>query len=225
MTTPLVFDVQGAAAIPVPTFDGEPVVKGLEGHLYIVEFDQGGVKVGFTTDPKTRINTHASTAKKFGRRAVRGALTAPHVEAQSNERELIRRCREAAGLPETFTGEYFPVSLQQAAAFIEDMPQSRGDRLAYQARVNAQADGLTQFLLGMPHARGPLVPTPVFPWAVHLDDDQLREFLLDLAEAACTGALAAVDHVVVDWAGAVEPEILASRQAGWRAALEGGGER
>ncbi|MGW4493846.1 hypothetical protein [Streptomyces sp. NPDC004376] len=209
--------------LSLPSFEGGPIVKGLEGQLYVVEFDSAGVKVGFTADPQTRIATHRRKARDFGRWAVRGALTPPHVEAWKNERALIAACREAANLPKDYTGEYFPISLDVAIQFVAALPQTRGDRAAYEAEEARKSRRLVDFFMSMekqrPALAAPVSFGPVFPWATHMDVSAVDEFVSDLRDALeAPDPLAAVDHVAFEWF----QNVAADLRLAMAAAIEGG---
>ncbi len=222
-STPLVFTFPETGRPTLPEFPGGPAVRGLEGHLYVIEFNSNTVKVGFTTSPVQRINQHRAAAINYRRRARRGALTAPHVEARENEQALIKACREAADLPNDYSGEYFPISFEDAVGLIGDMPQSRGDRQAFESEVNAKGQRLVDAVLsvaGPPQAKF----GPVFPWAKFMDSSSVDDFVRDLRNALeMPDPLAAVDHVAFDWflntAADLEVE---KRAAAMRAAIQGG---
>lgn len=125
-----------------------PLIKGLESYLYAVEFGDYGIKIGITASPDTRIAQHWRNGRDFGRPATRGLITAPHIEARTNERALIQHCREATGRIEIVRGEYFPIPLEAVEEFMAALPQSRGDRAAYEAKTSASSQGLTDFVVG-----------------------------------------------------------------------------
>ncbi|ELP70051.1 hypothetical protein STRTUCAR8_08640 [Streptomyces turgidiscabies Car8] len=203
----------------LPAFDCEPIIKGLEGHLYVVEFDSGGVKVGFTSDPEARITTHRRAARNFGRRAVRGALTPPHVEARKNEQMLIAACRKAASVPDLHTGEYFPLDLDLAMGLISGLPQTRGDREAYESEMKARSGRLVGFFKSTLPQPPPASFGPVFPWAKHMDASAVDEFVRDLRDALeAPDPLAAVDHAAFEWFG----NVVADLQSEMNAAIQGG---
>lgn len=82
------------------------------GHIYVIEFSSGVVKVGKTTDPKRRLAAHASLARVHG-----GAIRASWMSQQicgydDAERELIRLCAQVAG--PVVGREYFDIGLREA---------------------------------------------------------------------------------------------------------------
>lgn len=179
----------------LPTFPGDPCVEGLEGYLYIVEFDAGGIKVGYTTNPKSRISQYRTSARVFGRKAVRGILTPPHVEAKPNERTLINWCRSTSGLPDTYRGEYFPMSLDYAATFLGTLPQTRGNKAAHKAKILGGIEAL-KAAIGTASAR----PPAVFQWATCLDPGDRAVFFNELRDAMEEpDGLAALDRVYAKW--------------------------
>jgi hypothetical protein len=179
----------------LPTFPGDPCVEGLEGYLYIVEFDAGGIKVGYTTNPKSRISQYRTSARVFGRKAVRGVLTPPHVEAKPNESTLINWCRSTSGLPDTYRGEYFPMSLDYAAKFLGTLPQTRGDKAAHEVKSRNTLE-LLKNLTGLGANRH----QPVFQWATYLDPGDRAVFFNELRDAMEEpDGLAALDRVYAKW--------------------------
>lgn len=141
---PFTFPTTGQEVRTVLTEDAEPAIKGLESHLYVVEFGQYGIKVGITVNPADRLGEHQRAGRAFGRPATRGWLTPPHIEARGNERKLIAFCAQQAGADPR--GEYFAVPFETAFAFASQLPRSRGDRAAYEADCRARLNVLKQAL-------------------------------------------------------------------------------
>ncbi|MEV8639338.1 hypothetical protein AB0395_47565 [Streptosporangium sp. NPDC051023] len=81
-----------------------------EGHVYVIKFSSGRVKVGFTADLKTRLANHVGAAKAHGI-TIEEKWTSPfHKEARPNEKRLIEFCRSIPGAEasgEHFTGVSF----------------------------------------------------------------------------------------------------------------------
>ena len=75
------------------------------GHVYVVAFDNGIVKVGRTKDPANRLRTHKGDGKKFGI-AVLDSWTSPlHYEWEMNEETLKALAVKYGGTPTC--AEYF----------------------------------------------------------------------------------------------------------------------
>jgi hypothetical protein len=124
---------------------GGQVPKGLGSCLYVVEFQDSGIKVGITNDPTKRLGTHQRQGRAFGRPAKRGWFTPPHVEARANERELIAFCaRQPDADPR---GEYFAVPFEAACTFASRLPRSRGDEAAHEAKIQAGLDALKRAMV------------------------------------------------------------------------------
>lgn len=64
-----------------------------EGHIYVLQFASGVVKVGYTATPQSRITQHAVSAAPHGGVIVAAWLSAPHINAQANETQIISFCR------------------------------------------------------------------------------------------------------------------------------------
>lgn len=134
-----------ATAIPVdPT-----LIKGLESHLYVVEFGDHGIKVGVTAAPRNRLGQHRRDGSNFGRPVTRWWLSGPHVEALTNERQLIEHCRAKSGQSGTARGEYFAIPFAATLEVASKLPMTRGDRTDFDAAVGARADALKAFFLGV----------------------------------------------------------------------------
>ncbi|WP_027944246.1 GIY-YIG nuclease family protein [Amycolatopsis taiwanensis] len=128
--------------------DGEPLIEGLESHLYVVEFGEHGVKVGITANPKTRMAQHERDGRNFGRLVTRVWVSGPHAEAAANERAVIAYCRDLAGVSSSRRGEYFSVPYDDVQQYAVGLPKSRGDREAFEARVNAGFNVFKSIALG-----------------------------------------------------------------------------
>ncbi|WP_109000803.1 GIY-YIG nuclease family protein [Streptomyces rishiriensis] len=76
--------------------------------IYIVEYSFDAVKVGYTSQPRRRLQAHIRSARQLGMEATRFWTSEPHVNARMNERRLIKFCSERS---ERTTGakqgEYF----------------------------------------------------------------------------------------------------------------------
>lgn len=141
--TPFTFPATGQ---PVLDLGDAPAVKGLESHLYVVEFGRYGVKVGITANPKSRLAQHARDGRNFGRPATRGWLSPPHAEAKDNERALIAFCNKRTRAVRS--REYFTTPFQRVHEYASTLPMSRGDREAFEAHAEAVADGFISIVMG-----------------------------------------------------------------------------
>lgn len=90
--------------------------------LYVVEFDQGTIKVGYSATPVERIAAHVYQAGQFGIGAVRQWVSEPHPTAYKVERTLVWWCKRlAVGIhgSEWFTGLDFDEVQATAAELLE----------------------------------------------------------------------------------------------------------
>lgn len=76
-----------------------------EASLYVIEFDQGTIKVGISARPGDRMRELANIAEKFGITVLRHWASEPHMGAFLNERTLLRWCTTHA--KEDRRGEWF----------------------------------------------------------------------------------------------------------------------
>lgn len=141
--TPFEFPATGQ---PVLNLSGDPAIKGLESHLYVIEFGTYGVKVGITTNPKSRLAHHARDGRNFGRPASRGWISLPHVEAKDNERRLISFCNQRSRAVRS--REYFATSFDRVCEYAATLSMTRGDREVFEAHNEAIADRFISFALG-----------------------------------------------------------------------------
>lgn len=82
------------------------------GHLYVIEFASGVVKVGKSADPKERIARHTLLARAHGGDVVRTWVSPEHYRSGESERELIDFCARSG---EPVAGrEYFRVPFDDA---------------------------------------------------------------------------------------------------------------
>jgi hypothetical protein len=69
------------------------------GHLYVIEFSTGAIKVGESRDPIVRIEAHRKEARRFGVSIARSWLSESARLTSCAERRLITAChREAVRL-------------------------------------------------------------------------------------------------------------------------------
>lgn len=122
--------------------------RGDEGFLYLVEFNQGTLKVGYSKRPTARIKQHEKAADVFGISVKRTWISAPHREATENERLAITWCAAHATTvrgAEWFTG----VAFADAKAYIESLPANRMTDAQFAAReqyLDARGRQLTEQL-------------------------------------------------------------------------------
>lgn len=67
------------------------------GYIYVIEFSNGTIKVGNTTDPASRLGSHASTASAFNITADRVWISSPHATYIRSENRLIEATAHIAG--------------------------------------------------------------------------------------------------------------------------------
>jgi hypothetical protein len=112
-----------------------------EGYVYVLEFSSGRLKVGFTTNIKARLASHATTAKAYGASITRTWNSPYHEEAGANEKLILAKCRSTVGVEAE--GEYFAgaswddvVAYAEAELSITEVApgQSAGDRRRAHAR-------------------------------------------------------------------------------------------
>jgi hypothetical protein len=102
------------------TFAGLPSVARGGGHLYVVGFSTGAIKVGQTRDPRKRLREHRRDAGAYGVKIVNVWVSEVHVRYLMNETLLIGACRRM-GTParsEYFTGIEFDDAVACAARLI-----------------------------------------------------------------------------------------------------------
>lgn len=117
------------SALDVFTYAGQPA-RYREGHIYVVGFANGVVKVGLTRDPDRRIRAHIRHGKSLGVGIEAIWVSTPHKEASSNERELIDSIAAFVGRPSGQVGEFFTVAFARAVAIAEGLPKPRADEEA-----------------------------------------------------------------------------------------------
>lgn len=93
------------------------------GHIYVLQFASGVVKVGKTTNPKQRLATHVQLAEIHGGDVCQSWVSAPHCGYTTTERELIAFCsrsgRVAAGK------EYFHIDFDSARQYADFLAHNR----------------------------------------------------------------------------------------------------
>lgn len=68
----------------------------MSAHIYVVEFDQGTIKVGQTSQPENRMRSLMLQGQKFNIGTIRHWCSEEHMGAFLNEKTLIRWCAERA---------------------------------------------------------------------------------------------------------------------------------
>lgn len=104
-------------SFPQPTLPGR--VK-FGGYVYILEFTDGLVKVGMSSEPRTRVSALTAAAKVFGQDALRGWLSPHHEQPTRSEARLIAAATALGGQSravEYFTGVSFPALVRLANRF------------------------------------------------------------------------------------------------------------
>lgn len=130
--------------------DGDTLVKGLEAHLYVVEYVDFGVKVGVTERPAARFADHVRAAKSHKRPIGRVWLSRPHVGARENETLLIGSCRSLLGITDKKRREYFQVEFDRVVPEAESLLFQRGNREEFERRITATTDLFKSILLNGP---------------------------------------------------------------------------
>jgi hypothetical protein len=105
-----------------------------DGHLYVIEFSTGLVKVGRTEIPKNRLTTHAKNAKAHGVDVARSWVSDRHAGHSISERQLIRFCAKIGTrvTGEHFSGLDFGMTCRAASTFAD------AQQTAYEQRVDRE---------------------------------------------------------------------------------------
>ena len=138
-------------AVTTKIADDPTLVRGIAGHVYVVEFGRDRVKVGRTTSPKSRIAAHVRTGRSMDRQVTRLWVSPPHAAYADNERALLKACRDRAGLASNWRGEYFPISAETVMTFVAKLRIERAtgaEIAAYEHRMQNTTDVLKGVLLG-----------------------------------------------------------------------------
>ena len=83
-------------AVRQPTLRGVPGKSTLGSYIYALQFSIDVVKVGMSVSPSKRLHTHYGYSRGLGISVVAQWISAPHLEAERNEAELIQFCRSRA---------------------------------------------------------------------------------------------------------------------------------
>jgi hypothetical protein len=83
------------------------------GHIYVLGFEDGQIKVGRSQQPRVRIRTLRAKARREGGLLVEGWFSEEHANWRLTEIRMIAFCLETFGDPihgiETFAGDYVAV--------------------------------------------------------------------------------------------------------------------
>ncbi len=130
---------------PIPA----AAIRG-EANLYVIGYDSGTVKVGYSKSPGSRIGAHVGAARRHGVEVTSVWVSGPHVEFTSNEAALKEwcgtRCDSQQGA-EYFTG----VTPADAAAFALTLPATRNqmvEAVEKSNRIPLTSDFAEQVRLG-----------------------------------------------------------------------------
>ncbi|MCW2765687.1 MAG: hypothetical protein JWO11_1646 [Nocardioides sp.] len=97
-------------------------------HIYVIEFSDLTVKVGYTQNADARLATHANEARQRGVCIVRQWISDPHTNATENEARLITFCLEQGGEPSGASREYFPgLDYQSVQQYAQSLPTEKHD--------------------------------------------------------------------------------------------------
>lgn len=114
------------AEVPPDAFSAIPPAPAGMGHIYIIQFSTGSVKVGKTADLRRRIGEHRRASHPFGAAMTTIWYSRPFEDWHAVERRLIARATETCATRrrhEYFTG----VSVEELADFIwETAPETEG---------------------------------------------------------------------------------------------------
>jgi hypothetical protein len=85
----------------------KPPERKTTGHIYLVSFSDGRIKVGMSWDPKTRVQQHAMDARRTGLSAV-GSWFSPGIDDPALiEKRVLARIERNGGVRVGLTREYF----------------------------------------------------------------------------------------------------------------------
>lgn len=92
--------------------------------IYIIEYGIGAVKVGYTSQPRKRMQAHERAARQLGTEIVQFWVSPAHVNARMNERRVIKFCSERADRTTgNEHGEYFAnLDLDEVREFTRTLP-------------------------------------------------------------------------------------------------------
>lgn len=129
-------------------FNDLPGKTRFGGYVYVAEFDNGTVKVGMTSDPRSRLAAYASSAGVFEVHPLRGWLSPLHLNPGATEKTL----RDAfAALGSIAAGrEWFTeVSFEDAVSTATSLPLMPVDLAVEEAKTTRDADGVVTMLASL----------------------------------------------------------------------------
>ncbi|MFI9598972.1 GntR family transcriptional regulator [Streptomyces sp. NPDC052043] len=108
-------------AVRQPTLRGVPRKSALGSYIYVLRFNVGIVKVGFTASPGRRMSDYRSTLSPFGISITDYWVSEPHGQAEDNEALLLTFCRARAA--QANKSEYFKgIDYGEVVAFAGTLP-------------------------------------------------------------------------------------------------------
>lgn len=94
----------------------------LDGYVYVIEFDNGTVKVGQTQNPAIRLEAHRRASNNFGVSIENYYLSDLHRGHEGTETALIKHAQKISG-SESQPGEYFTnIKFSDCVDFIKGLP-------------------------------------------------------------------------------------------------------
>jgi hypothetical protein len=134
----------------ISPFD-QPLIKGLEAHIYVLGFESGLVKVGYSASPDKRIALHERHGAAYGNPLAQSWRSGPHVGAFQNEALLIKFCAEHATV--SSGREYFTdIAFDEVRAYATTLQFARGDKEAHEQQQRALYERLYR-QMSMPQDR------------------------------------------------------------------------
>lgn len=122
------------------------------GYVYVIEYSDGTVKVGTTTNPANRVRAHIGDAHKFGLKVKRGWISVCHKTPTGNEAKLIRHAEGQAS--DIRRREYFEgidvLALMKFADGLDYTEYTVEERAKLIAEADARMKDLSSQLFGRP---------------------------------------------------------------------------
>jgi len=123
-----------------------------DGHLYVIEFSTGVIKVGKTIHPKVRLDSHAKSAKVHGISISRSWVSEKHPGHSDTEQELIAFGKHYGKPLLSGKCEYFAdLDFEPTRCFAQILGGNRV-RAAYLARLVAAVNGDMSATVEQAHA-------------------------------------------------------------------------
>lgn len=124
------------------------------GHLYVIEFGDGTMKVGYSQNPRKRIEQHRHGAARFSIEVARKWVSDCHLEYVENERELIGYARQRGDVASG--AEYFRgCEFSDLVEFASSLPSTRLSKAEVTRREQEENERLKERWKG---AFAPLLP-------------------------------------------------------------------